>query len=62
MRPGDRVVAVESIGTGFFSSVPRGTLGYVVEYHHNVFNDSVTVKFDNGQVARNINHALVRRA
>jgi len=44
---GDRVLLLESIGTGFFSSIEKGTEGTVME-EPGMLGGSYLVRFDDG--------------
>lgn len=48
MRAGDRVIAVDNLSSGFFTSVPKGTLGTITGVS-GFFSTTYSVTFDNGQ-------------
>jgi hypothetical protein len=47
-RKGDRVLLMESIGTGMISTIKKGTEGIVLE-EPGYFSSSYRVKFDDGR-------------
>lgn len=52
IEQGSRVMAVDDIGTGMFSSVPRGTKGYVTDISGGYFVEArCSVQWDNGRMS-----------
>jgi hypothetical protein len=46
LEPGDRVIALQEVGEGFFAPVAKGMKGTVTD--RSSWNGALTVTFDNG--------------
>jgi hypothetical protein len=51
---GDRVGNVNAVGGLLGSAVPKGSIGEVTDAHQGLFDETLTIRFENGYTATNV--------
>lgn len=51
---GDRIGNVNAVGGITGNAVPKGSIGHVVDTHQGLFDETLSIRFDNGYTATNV--------